>query len=278
MKYKPLVRETSDGPVCHAADFQSIDENRLRMVGSTTGQPLRDGSVFAPGAFKKATKAFVENGLLLVGHDWDDLGIGMITSATEKNGQLLIEAEFHDTPTAQEARAVCIARLNSGKKVSVSIGFMPDWSSMTWYETGKDLLTYLEANGGTDGYDTAAIKKLGYCRLINTVTEIFEVSLVTVGMNQSAAATEANTLTFNDQFDEALGCLDSLVSRWEQIADKRETLGESHREKLASLISRLEPIAQKADAAPGADPAANDDPQRLERINQLMNRAMSLTN
>ena len=272
-----LSKDVKSGPVICSAAFSTLEENRIRMVGSTTGQPLRDGTVFAPGAFKNAAKAFVESGVMLVGHDWDDMSVGMIVSAAEKGNEFVIEGQFYDTPTAQEARSVVMQRLDNNKRVNVSIGFLPDWDGSAYFENGAAMLKFLDDNGGADGYDAKAIKKLGWCRLINSVTEIFEVSLVTVGMNPNARGTEANGLTFDDDFDGVLEHLDQFVGRWEGIAEKRDSLGESHRQKLGEIVNRLETIAAKADPAPDAEGhASDDDPARAERIKQLMDRASAI--
>jgi hypothetical protein len=170
----------------------SITDNMIEVVASTVGNMDRSGDVIAPGAFKSAVlRDFVGNGAILAAHEWDDEPIGMPLSATVEGDKIISRAQFHTTEKGQTYRTIAKERMQAGKSVSVSVGFMPDYDSCHWFESGKALLQFAEEAGyDMPLFDSKAISKVGSCRLIRSVSELFEWSIVLVGMNPKAKARE----------------------------------------------------------------------------------------
>jgi hypothetical protein len=167
----------------------SITDNQIEAVASTTGNMDRTGDVIAPGAFKSSVlRDFVQNGALLAFHEWDDEPIGMPVSAAMRGNELVSVGQFHTTQKGQDFRKIAMERIEAGLSVSVSVGFMPDYDSMSFYPSGKALMDACEEMGmDTAAFDTKSITawKSG-CRLIRSVTELFEWSIVLVGANPKA--------------------------------------------------------------------------------------------
>jgi hypothetical protein len=173
-----------------------VAENQIEVTASTVGTILRNGCVFAPSAFSAPVlRDFVTNGAILVGHDWDDLPIGYPESAKLQGNELVSVARFHSTESGQEARTIAIERMQAGRSVSVSIGFMPDYGTLAYFNTGAELLNALEGAGeNLTPYDAKSIKAWKQsCHLIRTVTELYEWSIVLTGMNQRAKARQVQS-------------------------------------------------------------------------------------
>jgi HK97 family phage prohead protease len=104
------------------------DAGRLAGYASKFGGVDVYGDTIAPGAFLATIPQFLRNGFIGHAHDWSD-PVGMPTQAFEDDAGLWIEAEFHDTPRAQEARKVISQRLAAHKTHGLSIGYLPvKWS------------------------------------------------------------------------------------------------------------------------------------------------------
>lgn len=192
------------------AQDAEVADNRIRAVVSTTGYPDRYGDVIAPGAWKSSVfRDFEQNGWLDTGHEWEK-GIGMPISCKVDGDQIVSEAEFYEgVQEAQEIRSIVKQRLDSGKSVSVSIGFMPSYDDCHWFQSGADMLTFAKgAYGDLTGWDTAAIKKLGSCRLIGKILELFEWSIVCVGAHPKAHAIAAKNYDFGGDEPPAVMPLD----------------------------------------------------------------------
>jgi HK97 family phage prohead protease len=152
--------------ICEAAEFKLLEDGSgsFSGYGSTFSNRDRVGDVIAKGAFTKSLTAFVENGCVPVGHQWDELPVATISEAYEDAKGLFIRADFHSTPEAQAARTVVRERLERGKSVGLSIGFEIKDSERT-----------------KDG------------RLLTEI-ELLEVSLVTIPCNPLAQATDAKSV------------------------------------------------------------------------------------
>lgn len=129
--------------------------------GATFGNVDQGGDVIIAGAFAEALPAFLERGFVPVGHDWMGLPVATIADAKEDDAGLWFSAEFHTTQAAQDARTVVKERIDRGKFVGLSIGFLPD------YESG---VSYRD-----DGV-----------RVLSKIKDLAEVSIVTVPMNRQA--------------------------------------------------------------------------------------------
>ncbi|MFZ4483749.1 MAG: hypothetical protein ACOYOL_07200 [Chthoniobacterales bacterium] len=213
----------------------TVQEYRIKAVASTCGNPDRYGDVIFPGAWSKAVlNDFVENGWLDVGHEWE-LGVGTPVSARMEGDNLVSECEFYrDIDDAENARKAVLQRMELGKGVCVSVGFMPDYKSGVFYfETGEQLLAYAAANGyDLARFDSPAIKKLTWCRAITKITQLYEWSICCVGANPKARAIAAKSYDFREDevraaefiehLDSVLAAVDGVTARFVKVADMRE--------------------------------------------------------
>jgi hypothetical protein len=129
----------------------------------------------------------------------------------------------------------------------MSIGFMPEKSGVAWFETGESMWDFLVENSLTPGVDEASVKAWpGWCRLIQKVAEIYEVSFVTVGMNQGSFVASAKSvsgddgphggLTFADHTDQTLGAVKVFLDRAKDLASKKASEGKRlSADKLAAI-------------------------------------------
>lgn len=181
-----------------AAKGASLEDNCLKGAASVTGCLDRGRDCIFPGAWKSCLKGFRENGFVAVGHKWSELPVAMPVSAKEVGNQLLTEAQFHSTQAAQDARTVCVERLEKKLSVGLSVGFMLDYGdddspSYVYFESGQKLLDFAKANGyDMSLFDQKGIKACtGWCCGILKIAELIEYSIVPIPCNQLAGATEA---------------------------------------------------------------------------------------
>lgn len=119
-----------------------------------------------PGAFNDAIADFLRNGHIGWGHQgYEDLGhiVAYPTAAHEDDNGLYIEAAWHSTQAAQDARTVLTERMEAGKSMRMSIGY--DVPSGGW-RTASDGVVELAA-----------------------IAPLHEVSLVPVPANRAALVT-----------------------------------------------------------------------------------------
>lgn len=243
------------------ATSYDLKENQFSCVASTTGNMDRTGDVIMPGAFKAAVLRDCEqNGWVDVGHGWEGMPIAMPDSLKMQGDELIATATFHSTEDGQEARTVVTERLEAGKSVSVSIGFMPDYGTCVEFESGEEMLKWLEEAGhDMSQFDSVGIKAWKrWCRLITTIKELFEWSIVAIGANQRAKALAVKQftgdeddrgLTLAESLMRALGAAEDITDRLEEVKAIRESEGKqiskAHEPRIAALIERLAEI-QKA--------------------------------
>lgn len=254
----------------------AITENRIRVVASTTGNLDRSGDVIMPGAFKNAVlRDFEQNGWIDVGHSWDGLGCAMPISAKVDGDELISEAEFYADEDAQCVKERCKQRMDAGKSVSASIGFMPDYATCKWFQTGKELLAWAEESGyNLASLDVAGLKAWkDYCRAIVTVKELFEWSIVAVGMNPRAKAIAVKT--FSDEqgagtslvehFELVLATAEDLATRLESIQRTRQSesgrsLSPAHKANIDALHKRFGELSGFiSDPTPDPDSSAAEE-------------------
>lgn len=194
------------------------------------------GDVILPGAFKDAISEFLYRGFVPVGHDWMALPVGTIEEAKETDDGLYFKALYHTTQAAQDARTVVKERMERGKFVGLSIGFLPD------YEEGVEFRD--------DGV-----------RVIKRVKELAEISIVTVPMNREAGVASAKSMTFNDEADTALAAVKGLIERTRSLADLRvkegRTLSAANRTRLSGISDQMREAAKALDVI-----LAETDPER----------------
>lgn len=207
--------------LCERAQIKLSEDSPhgiIRGYASTFGNLDRAGDIVQQGAYKHTLKSFLENGFLAVAHDWHSLSIGTFKEAKEDEHGLFVEAEFHSTPEAQNARTVARERLDRGKSVSLSIGY--------------------RVKEGEQSEEGFLLKEL----------DLFEVSLVTVPANEQAILTAAKHLdlltglTFADHSKSVLTAVKDLHKRASEIHSlklekgRKTTLNAERRGELEALM------------------------------------------
>jgi hypothetical protein len=82
------------------------------------------GDTIVPGAYADTIPKFLSDGFIGWSHD-DRIPVAYPTAAREDDHGLWIEATFHGTAAAQEARQITQERLAAGKRMGLSIGYYP---------------------------------------------------------------------------------------------------------------------------------------------------------
>ncbi len=86
------------------------------------------GDVILDGAYGDLDE-FVRNGFVSVGHDHSGVPVGYVRSAKEDRKGLFVQMVFHSTQEALDAKTVAEERLAAGKRVGLSIGYLPlEWT------------------------------------------------------------------------------------------------------------------------------------------------------
>ena len=201
--YDTTIKVTDEGPgsfSAYASTFGNFD-----MVNERVEK----------GAFAPHLDAFLRDGFIALGHDWHALPIATPTKAYEDDHGLVIEAEFHSTAAAQDARKVVMERLARGKSVKTSIGF-----------------------------ETLADRTVDEGRVLTDV-RLFEVSLVTVPANPAAIVLGAkgqtvSELSLESHFRLVVSAAEELMERMRANGDIRAKDGrppsDANRERLAALV------------------------------------------
>jgi uncharacterized protein len=198
------------------AEIKAVtDSGTVELYAAAFHNVDRTGEVIEPGAFKNLGE-FVTAGWLAINHDWDDLPVASIETATQDGTGLLITAKFHSTPEAQQCRTVVKERLDRGKAVKCSIGY-------------RVLQDATEDRGGES------------VRVLKAI-EIFEASIVNMPANPNAHVVGIKSWT--DGLDLAMAALKSgrIISskNRERLCKCRDMLKEAHAD-LHSLLEETDP-------------------------------------
>lgn len=131
------------------------------------------GDITMPGAFAGCIAEFLTHGFIPDNHNWDDR-VGYPTAAREDAYGLFIECRFHSTERGQRARIEAAERVAAGLSERMSIGFLlGDFE----YVKGADAVQYLIDPTPEEIERCASMARV---RLIHSVKQLFEVSLVSV--------------------------------------------------------------------------------------------------
>ncbi|BDI33420.1 hypothetical protein CCAX7_54710 [Capsulimonas corticalis] len=176
----------------------SIEDNYIDSVPSVMGVMDEGADVIFPGAFTKsgALESFLKRGFVPTDHKWEWTEIvAMPISAKEDGNKLVSRAVFHTTQKAQDARTICMERLAQGLWIGESVGFGMYAGDYKWFASGQALLTWAEANGyDLSLFDADGIKSWKTtCRGIINIPELYEYSIVPVGMNRWAEAVDVKS-------------------------------------------------------------------------------------
>jgi HK97 family phage prohead protease len=150
--------------VAFKAPSTSGDPGTFEGYGAVYGNVDRDNEIIAPGAFAESLPAFIRDGFIACAHEWDE-GIATVEDAYEDGYGLYIKCQFHGDSDSQATRIKTMERIDRGKSVGLSVGFMPE----TW--------AWDEETG------------------IRTITKatLYEVSIVTVPCNPLAQVVSAKS-------------------------------------------------------------------------------------
>ena len=210
--YDATIKVTDEGPgsfSAYASTFGNFD-----MVNERVEK----------GAFAPHLDAFLRDGFIALGHDWHALPIATPTKAYEDDHGLVIEAEFHSTAAAQDARKVVMERLARGKSVKTSIGF-----------------------------ETLADRTVDEGRVLTDV-RLFEVSLVTVPANPAAIVLGAkgqtvSELSLESHFRLVVSTAEELTARLVANRDIRvkegRVLSDANRKRIVNLLEALQGVAEE---------------------------------
>lgn len=262
------------------------DDAAMGESGTLTGAAAVMGNldsaddVIFPGAFTPALAGFRKDGLVLVGHDWDDLPVAMPTLAEERGNILYTEATFHSTDDGQEARTVCAERLANGLSVGLSVGFFTQPEGYQIFESGQKLLDFAQANGySLSLFDVPGIKAHnGWCRAILSIAMLVEYSIVPIPANPKAQAisakgwrVEEEGKTFSVRALERL-LRDAGYSRWDTGRMIAELKGSLRDAGLSKADEEPTPAPDEAVAPPDSTPAP--DEAHDQAVRQLLARTM----
>lgn len=113
-----LSRKTFD------VDVKSIDDaGNFCLYAAVFSNVDRGGDVIEPGAFDNLAE-FAKDGWIALNHDSGALPVGYPTAAVQDAHGLKISGAFHTTAEAQACRTVVKERMDAGKAVKCSIGYM----------------------------------------------------------------------------------------------------------------------------------------------------------
>ncbi len=237
------------------------------------------GDIVLPGAYLDTIPEFVKSGFIAADHEWavGEGVIGMILEARETATGLMARAQFHSTDDAQVVRRKAAERLEAGKDVFLSIGYMVE-DSETIYpdEYAEELPKYIPA----EMLDSVIAKATRFpcVRLLKRV-KLFEFSVVAWPANTAAKASEvkaanpdtktlgdpvAPAATFADELEMALAAVKGCAVRARDIHEVRakegRTLSAANRAKLQTVCDSMRACADEmagwlADTEPKAKTA-----------------------
>lgn len=152
-------------------ELKVLDEGtgEFEMYALVFGNVDRQGDVIEPGSVTNIDE-LVKDGWIALNHKGDELPLATISTALQDSHGLKLTGRFHSTPQAQEARTIIRERLERGKGVKTSIGYLvPDDGQH--YER-------------EDGQEVRHITKLS----------VYEASYVNLPANPEAEITSAKSL------------------------------------------------------------------------------------
>jgi HK97 family phage prohead protease len=140
------------------------------------------GDTIVKGAYAATIPKFLADGFIAWGHN-DLIPVAYPVKAREDEHGLYIEAQFHGTPAAQEARQIAAERLAAGKRMGLSIGYYP-----------------VKAESGPDG-----------TRILRQI-DLVETSLVMVPADDAARVAEVKAAVTTAVVQEHLTAMRALLA------------------------------------------------------------------
>ena len=183
---KATEQSTREYKFVDLAPFKALADGHggFEGYGNNLGSLDSYDDITVAGCFKESLAEFIQAGWTAPDHDWgikDEIGI--IVDAHEDEQGLFIRSEFHPTDDAQQVRLKVKNRLDKGKSVKLSIGYVAEeWR----YVTGFEAIEYVK-NPTPEIIER--LKRTARVRLLLKV-KLYEVSIVSVGAEPKAAVTE----------------------------------------------------------------------------------------
>lgn len=242
-----------------------IDAPEIKLSDEGSGEFTAYASTFGnwdqvqerpvKGAFAPHLEAFLKDGFIALGHDWQALPIATPKEAWEDEHGLLIRAEFHTHTAAQDARRVLMERLQRGKSAKTSIGY-----------------TVLADEYTKEG------------RLLKEI-KLHEVSLVTVPANPLASVLaskglDGDRLGFVEHSEAMVTAVEGYLRRVKDRQDFRakegRVLSEANRKRITTLLESLTSVQQElAELLAATEPKASlVETQKLYREHLELQRRL----
>lgn len=238
----------------------------LSGVASQMGVLDAYRSVILPGAFDDAIAGFLKSGHVCFNHNQDQW-IGIPTEARVEGRNLVVAGEFYEDEFSQSIRSKLMARQDQNKETDFSVGFWPDWDTVSYFNSGAELWKFSETYGVNMSLMDSSIRDhQGYCWTIGKVRELSEWGPVTAGATPGAGATGARSLndlrdpsladmSLENHLDCALAAVAGVESRFKDYSEMRTDDGRAvSRDRLAQVEALAQSLANLAKHCRADDP------------------------
>lgn len=182
---KPNIERKSLG----ITEFKMLDDGNggMECVPSRFGQLDSYGDIVLAGAYAKTLEFFNQRGFVAHSHDWTYNGvIGYPETAFEDADGLRVRMAFHGDEGSQAVRQKAKERMDAGKDVLLSIGFVVE-NCETVLKSDYDVKIPGIIGGAKWAEIRDAAQQFAKIRLVKQI-KLYEFSLVTVPALDSAAA------------------------------------------------------------------------------------------
>src|ERR1051326_9380355 len=109
---------------------------------SVFGEIDEGGDIVVKGFFADGLNEYLESGFTAHSHDWTfKEAVGFPVNAYEDDHGFFVKSQFHSTPDAQDIRTKARERMDAGKTVGFSFGFLVKEKSYIEAKDYKDQLS-----------------------------------------------------------------------------------------------------------------------------------------
>jgi len=211
------------------------------------------GDTIQRGAYSDTIQQFVARGTLHAEHD-SRIRLGTIAEAVEDDHGLLVKADFHSDAEAQRYRTQILERIERGKFVGLSIGYVAEDYEQRDAKEGEVLPPFASK-----------------VRILKRI-HLYEISEVSVPADSSAEVLAAKSRTFDSHFSDVRVAVTEWLERVKSGSDMRaesgrEPLTAERRAALEAMSVSLKLTADQMDAllVPPAPPEFIDVGMELRR-------------
>lgn len=236
-KPETVACETETLELGYHAKVESNDSNYQwgRIVGSISsiGSINRNGSCHFPGMFDKILadkQQQLSNSFVSLDHDWSNY-MAMPEDIWLEGNILYGSAKFHSTPDAQNLRQKITERIENGHSVGQSITHEFLMANRIWFDSGKEMATFIKDN---PKYDVAEfnMKQIeeycGMCRAILSSENILEWAIAPVPADITSKVMEANSgKSLDTQVAFTVDVIKNNIERFLDIAELRAGKGKA---------------------------------------------------